>query len=107
MLADLGYVPLHAGDGRAALAALESTPDIKLLLSDVMLEGDMGSPNLAEEALNRLPGLKVLFASSKENFARLGDLKPGKFNTIEKPYDEALLAARIAELIGSTGPLAD
>ena len=106
-LADLGYVPLHAGDGRAALAALESTPDIKLLLSDVVLEGDMSGPDLAEEAINRLPALKVLFASSKDVLARLGDLRQGGFHTIEKPYVEGLLAARIAEMIGSIGPSAD
>ena len=107
MLANLGYVPLHAEDGRAALAALESTPDIKLLLSDVVLEGDMGSLKIVEEALHRLPGLKVLFGSSKEIFAQLGDTKPGEINTIEKPYDEGLLATRIAEMIGSTSPSAD
>ena len=104
MLSDLGYVPLQAGDGRAALAALERTPDIELLLSEIVLHGDMSGTQLAEEAVIRRLGLKVLFASSRAILTLLGEQQRRDFPTIEKPYGEKLLAERIAEALGPAGP---
>ena len=104
MLTDLGYVLLQGGDGKAALKALESTPDIELLLTDIVLKGALSGAQIAEEAAIRRPGLKVLFAASQAIITRLGDHKPGDITTIEKPYPDELLARRIAETIGFSGP---
>ncbi len=62
MLDELGYGVLCADGGGAALEVLDAHPDIGLLLTDVVMPG-MNGRKLADEALRRRPGLKLLFTT--------------------------------------------
>jgi signal transduction histidine kinase len=62
MLRELGYEVAEAPDGPTALRILESNPQVRLLFTDIGLERSNGR-QLANEAIRRRPGLKVLFTT--------------------------------------------
>ena len=62
MLAGLGYTVVEAADAASALALLEGKTELRLLFTDVVLQG-MSGPELAAEARRLRPDLKVLFMS--------------------------------------------
>lgn len=59
---ELGYTVVNAENAKAALAILDSRPDIKLLFTDVVMP-DINGKKLADEALRRQPDLKVLYTT--------------------------------------------
>ncbi len=59
---DLGYRVLEAADADAALRVLEGEPAVDVLFTDVRLPGKSGE-QLAHEAWQRRPDLKVIFTS--------------------------------------------
>lgn len=59
----LGYRVFQAEDGPQALALLDESPDIDLLLTDVVLPGGMNGRQVADQVRERLPEVKVLFTS--------------------------------------------
>jgi len=61
-LRELGYTVLHADGGAAALQQLDATANIDLLLTDIVMPG-MDGRQLAAEATNRHPELRVLYTS--------------------------------------------
>lgn len=63
ILESLGYRVIEANDGPSALDALEIADHIDLLFTDVVMPGGLNGVELASEARNRVPGLKVLFAT--------------------------------------------
>ena len=93
---ELGYKVLVATDGVTALTALDENPDIKLLLTDIVLPNGMDGRQLAEEATKRHPGLRVLFASgySRETIIHNGRLDNG-ISLIAKPFTFTDLALRL------------
>lgn len=97
MLESLGYRVLTAGSGAEALAALETEPEVALLLTDVVMPG-MNGVALAEEAKRRRPALKVLLATGQAQVARLvssaGGMQ-GELPLLPKPFRPALLAAQV------------
>ena len=100
LLRDLNYRVLSAHDAVAALGMIE-TGDIRidLLLTDVVLPG-MNGRQLAEQAKNRRPDLKVLFTTgySRNAIVHQGRLDPG-VAMIQKPITQDALAARIRDLL--------
>jgi signal transduction histidine kinase len=58
-LPELGYTALHSENAARALNVLESRTDIALLFTDIVMPETNGK-KLADEALRRLPGLKVI-----------------------------------------------
>ena len=69
----LGYRTLAAGNATEALAIIDAGEEIDLLLTDVMMPGSMNGRQLAIEALNRRPLLKVLYTSGYSKSAMLLD----------------------------------
>ncbi|HVA35662.1 MAG TPA: response regulator [Stellaceae bacterium] len=61
-VADLGHSVLEAPDADAALQMLEGDAVVDVLFTDVRLPGKSGE-QLAREAWQRRPGLKVIFTS--------------------------------------------
>jgi signal transduction histidine kinase len=61
-LRELGYTVRHAASGEQALAMLQDLPQLALLFTDVVMPG-MSGRALAEEAVRRRPGLKVLYTT--------------------------------------------
>lgn len=88
----LGFDVLSANSGEDALAMLERTPDLRLMLSDVVMPG-MSGIQLARKAKVLSPALKVILSSGYANPAvdkGQGNLEG--FNFLPKPY-------RMADLV--------
>jgi CheY-like chemotaxis protein len=92
----LGYRVLAAGNASEAMALIDEGGEIDLLFTDVMMPGSMNGRQLAVEALNRRPSLKVLYTSGyAENvMVRNGCLDAGVL-LLAKPYRRADLARMI------------
>lgn len=101
VLADLGYSYAEAGDAAAALALLDGKAHFDLMISDVGLPG-MNGRQLAEIAMDRRPGLKVLFVTgyAEQAAVRNGLLSEG-MQMITKPFVIEELANRIRSILQS------
>jgi len=77
-LSELGYRVLEADGAAAALKLPDAHPDVALLFTDVVMR-EMNGRKLAEEALRRRPGLRVLFTAgyTRKAAANRGVLDPG------------------------------
>ncbi|MCD6079061.1 MAG: hybrid sensor histidine kinase/response regulator [Ramlibacter sp.] len=82
----LGFEVLSANSGEDALEVLERTPDLRLMLSDVVMPG-MSGIQLAHKAQAISPALKVILASGYANPAagKEQDSMDG-FHFLAKPY---------------------
>src|SRR5262249_11124066 len=100
VIAALGYRPVAASDGSAALRVLEEQRDIRLMLTDLGLPGDMNGTALAAEARRRRPGLRVLFASGSVDSAGRAERIPEGETVLAKPYRRAELAEKLKLLFG-------
>ena len=98
-LREFGYEVLEADGAAAALEALETEPRIALMFTDVAMP-DVDGRALADQALKRWPGLKVLFTSGYTYHAivRNGLLDPNA-HLIGKPYKLSELAAKVRSLM--------
>jgi CheY-like chemotaxis protein len=63
MLESLGYAVKPAGSAHEALGMLSDSPQVDLLMTDIMLGGGYSGPELAREVEHRRPDLPVLFVS--------------------------------------------
>jgi CheY-like chemotaxis protein len=99
VLQDLGYRALEAADGPAGLKLLQGRARIDLLVSDVGLPG-LNGRQLADQARETRPGLKVLFITGYAENAAIGNgfLEPG-MEMITKPFAVEALAMRIRQII--------
>jgi PAS domain S-box-containing protein len=96
MLRELGYRVIEANGSAAALEALAQHPGIDLLFTDVVMPGGVNGRQLADLAVSRQPGLKVLFTTGYARNAIIhnGRLDPG-ISLISKPYSFEQLAAKV------------
>jgi len=95
-LRSLGYRVLTAKDGGKALEALQQTPEIRLLYTDVVMPRPWDGQSLAREAVSRRPGLPILFTS-----AEAGELVDPAAVLLRKPVPIDLLARTVARLLDS------
>jgi PAS domain S-box-containing protein len=98
-LGHFGYRVLSAANGRDALELLAGHADIALLLTDVGLPG-MNGRQLAEQARQRFPGLKVVFmtAYARNAISHHGRLDPG-IELLAKPFTVEVLARKLREVL--------
>ena len=98
-LNSLGYRTLQAGDGEAALRLLREHPEVRLLLTDVVMPG-MNGRQLAEAAQAAMPRLKVLYMTgySRNAIVHQGRLDPG-VDLIQKPVAVDRLGAIVRKLL--------
>jgi signal transduction histidine kinase len=102
-LRELGYRVREAPDGAAALALFASDPfRIDLLLTDIVMPGINGR-QFADELSRRQPGLRTLFMTgySRNAIVHQGRLDPG-VSLLQKPLNQAMLAAKIREILDGT-----
>jgi CheY-like chemotaxis protein len=87
--------------GTHALETLEATPDIDLLLTDVVMPG-MNGKQLADRARAMQPGLKVLFTSgyTENAIVHHGRLDRG-VDLLSKPYRRDQLAKKLRKILDS------
>jgi len=97
-----GYEVLTAPDSQSALQLLEREPGIDLLFTDVVMPGGMNGYELAECALARYPGIKVLLTTGftadtlSESFR--SRLNP---TVLHKPYVQEQLLERVRQALDS------
>ncbi len=88
---------LAAGDGREALRAAASAPDLARRVTDVVMPS-MGGRELAERLRERVPGIPVLFVSGYTDGA-LADDDDRSTAFLPKPFMSAELTAAVRALL--------
>ncbi len=99
-LSDQGYQTYTAESAAQALDILMNNKEIDLLFTDVIMPGEMNGYELAKQATQQYPGLKVLLTSGYASKA-VADNGQGKFIThlLAKPYRKTELIKRIRSII--------
>jgi PAS domain S-box-containing protein len=99
MLGDQGYRTLEAVDGASGLRILRSDAPVDLLVTDVGLPG-MNGRQLADQARETRPGLKVLFMTGYAESVAISDgfLQAG-MEMITKPFELDNLSRRIRAMV--------
>jgi CheY-like chemotaxis protein len=96
MLGNLGYKVVSAADASIARQTVESSHEISLILSDVILPGGTSGPEFADELRTSHPEMKVLFMSGypAEAAKRNGFFGPDN-GLLNKPFRIAQLAKAV------------
>jgi PAS domain S-box-containing protein len=97
MLESLGFQTVEADTATTALAVLDATPQAAALFTDVVLPGPLSGVELARQAVQRRPDLKVLFTSGYAE-AHFRD-RPAGSDLLDKPYRKAQLAEKLHALL--------
>lgn len=98
MLAELGYEVTPVTTGQAALNELAATPDIGLVLSDVMMPGGMDGMALVREMRQRSISLPVVLVSGFSAAAKR-DAENEGIPLLPKPYSLGDLAAQLTSAL--------
>jgi two-component system NtrC family sensor kinase len=103
-LQERGYRVASAANGADALALLDATPDVALLLTDVVLPGAMNGRILADEVLRRRPAVKVLFMTGYTRNAIIhhGRLDPD-IDLLSKPFTADALTRKVRQVLDGSG----
>jgi PAS domain S-box-containing protein len=103
-LRELGYRVFEAADGPAALAVLGRETRIDLMFTDVVLPGGLTGAQVAAQARELRPGLRVLFTTG---YARNAIVHQGRLDAgvhlLTKPFTFAELASRVRDLLDAPG----
>jgi len=91
----LGYVVLSAPDASAAIAMLESEPDIALVFSDIVLGSGPSGFDLGLWVRAHKPGVKVLLTTGYASDAAGGEKIEEEFEVLHKPYSRKELAVAL------------
>lgn len=99
-LESLGYLVTSAPNGPRALDIIRQTPNLDMLLTDIVMPGGMNGKQLADEALKLRPALKVLFSSgySENAIVHHGRLDAG-VELLSKPYRLRELATKVRKVM--------
>jgi PAS domain S-box-containing protein len=104
-LKELGYAVSDAASAVLALQILDRGTTFDLLLTDVVMPGEMDGIDLATAAAQRCPRLKVLlmsgFPEARFEQRALGEVRP---RLITKPFHRGVLAAVLRELLDAPRP---
>ncbi|MFM9842706.1 MAG: PAS domain-containing protein, partial [Dongiaceae bacterium] len=99
-LESLGYEVVSAADGMQGLATLDRLKRIDLLLTDVILPGNLDGRAIAREARKRYPDLKVLYMSG---YAPQASTRSGRIDEaglmITKPFRKSELSRKLREVL--------
>ncbi len=106
-LSEAGYQVLQAPDAVQAMEMIETTDPIHLLLTDIVMPGEMDGRDLAREAARRRPLMKILLTSGfpDARFAGSGARSPGS-RLLSKPYRKEELLRAVREAIDDPAPRA-
>lgn len=96
----LGYEVVETDSGPAAMEVIDSGQPIDLLFTDIVMGGGMTGVDLAREARNHRPELKILFTSGYAEPAVVEDgLMTTNAGWLGKPYSSNELQAKLRELL--------
>ena len=100
ILQSLGYRTVVTEFAQAALKCLAAEPEIKLILSDVVLPGGTDGFELAKQARQMKPDLPVLFVSGYPQPAPLRRGGPDRVDAVlQKPYTTEQLARAVGRAL--------
>ncbi len=96
MIEEMGFEAITAINGPEGLKAIESMPDIDLVLSDVIMAGGMNGPELAMKAMKVRPDLRILFMSgyAPGSVRQMQDL-PDTIELVNKPFTRNDLTEKV------------
>jgi CheY-like chemotaxis protein len=98
MLGALGYQVVRAASAKSALGALADNRSLDLVLSDIMMPGDMNGLDLAREVRRLRPALPLMLSSGyAEAVAREAEAEG--IGILRKPYTLEALDAALRELV--------
>lgn len=98
VLDDWGYEVLTAPDYRDALAVIESTRRLDLLLLDIVMPGRLDGLALARMARLKRPGLPIIHITGYD----LGDAaEEAKGPVLQKPLDQSALQREISRSLAA------
>ncbi len=98
LLFDLGHTVTRKPDAASALGALKAGAPADLLLTDLIMPGDMNGVDLAHEAVRLRPGLPVILSSGYTGEAA-GAADGAPWPLLRKPYGADQLARFIADVM--------
>ncbi len=100
VLRDEGYEVISTHEGASGLRLLDANPHVRLLFTDVVLPGGMNGRQLADEALRRRPGLRVLFTTG---YTRNAIIHHGRLDAdvdlLTKPFTSDALAKKVRQIL--------
>ena len=99
-LQHLGYTTLHASNVYAAIDIVKTTPDIRLLLTDIVMP-NMNGYQLANSVQEMNPDIKVLLISGYIENQSMDDASYKKYESsiLLKPYRKEVLATKVREVL--------
>ncbi|CAN7378507.1 response regulator [Phenylobacterium sp. LjRoot219] len=100
LLTGLGYQVTTASNAAEALEILRTPAEFDLLFTDVVMPGGVSGVSLARAARELRPGLTVLLSSG---FLRDGGGEDMEFPLLDKPYETAVMAAKLRKLLDPPG----
>ena len=98
-LSEAGYRVLEAPDAAAAMTIIESPERIELLLTDVVMPGDMDGRDLAQAAVARRPLLRTLLTSGFPDARWSGSAMRTGGRLLSKPYRKEELRRVVREML--------
>ena len=104
-LNEAGYQVLEAPDAQAAMEIIETPTPIHLLLTDIVMPGEMDGRDLSRAAVSKRPLLRTLLTSGFPD-ARLGGAGspvPGS-RLLVKPYRKQELRQAVREVLDDQSP---
>lgn len=96
LLEGYGYVVKLVHRAKAALELLDRGEPVDLVFSDIIMPG-MNGIQLAQEVRRRFPRLPILLATGYSE--AMPDAAAMGLTVVTKPYDDAMLCARLGELM--------
>jgi DNA-binding NtrC family response regulator len=98
-----GFKVIEAASGAEALRALDSDPDVDLLVTDIVMP-EMHGLELADLALARIPKLRVvLMTGHAPELTKQLELRDSRFPVLLKPFSAEQLIARVREVLALDG----
>ena len=103
-LEEIGYRPIPCASGKEALELLAREPNIRLIITDVMMP-EMTGPELIREARRLYPWIGTLFVTGYVGEAGEADSLSGQ-DLLRKPFTVSALGDAVAAALakGSSGP---
>jgi CheY-like chemotaxis protein len=97
----IGYRVLEASDGPRALEILRRGETVHLVFTDLVMPGGLSGREVAIQAREIVPGIRVLLTSGyAEELVRGDELQRERLKVLRKPYQQSELVAALREVLG-------
>jgi CheY-like chemotaxis protein len=101
VLEDLGHTVCRVADGRAALEAVDSGLHPDVVVTDMMMPGELSGLALARELRARIPGLPVVLATGS-NLVGSAEFRASGLPALRKPFRATELEAAMRQAMQGT-----